>query len=83
MVLLPRSCPLSIFWFSKISYIEKMPLKIFTVESLFHKIGVKYIKTKEGLEIPLEYVYGLIFKIINKMMLFTQNFILKIFRNKI
>ncbi len=66
MVLLPRSCPLSIFWFSKISFIEKMPLKIFTVDRIFHKIGVKYIKTKEGLEIPIEYVYGVICKIINE-----------------
>jgi hypothetical protein len=65
MILLPRACPLSIFWFNKISYIEKMPLKIFTVEKVFHKTGVKYIKTKDGLEIPLEYVYGVIFKIID------------------
>ncbi len=66
MVLLPRSCPLSIFWFSKISFIEKMPLKLFTIDKVFHKVGVKYIKTKEGLEIPLEYVYGVILKIINE-----------------
>lgn len=65
-VLLPRSCPLSIFWFSKISFIEKMPLKIFTIDKIFHKVGIKYIKTKEGLEIPLEYVYGVIVKIIDK-----------------
>ena len=66
MVLLPRSCPLSIFWFSKISSKEKLPLKIFTIDKIFHKIGVKYIKTEEGLEIPLEYVYGVIIKIIDK-----------------
>jgi hypothetical protein len=66
MVLLPRSCPLSLFWFSKISYTEKMPLKIFTVEKVFHKVGVKYIRTDDGLEIPLEYVYGVIFKIIHE-----------------
>ena len=65
IILLPRACPLSIFWFNKISYKEKMPLKIFTVEKVFHKTGVKYIKTKDGLEIPLEYVYGIIFKIID------------------
>ena len=65
LVLLPRSCPLSIFWFSRISYIQKMPLKIFTIDKVFHKSGVKYIKTIDGLEIPLEYVYGVIFKIID------------------
>ena len=66
MVLLPRSCPLSIFWFSKISFTEKLPLKIFTIDKIFHKTGVKYIKTKEDLEIPLEYVYGVIVKIIDE-----------------
>ncbi len=66
LILLPRSCPLSTFWFSKISYMDEMPLKIFKVEKVFHKGGVKYIKTIEKLEIPIEYVYGLILKIINK-----------------
>ena len=66
LVLLPRSCPLSIFWFSKISFIEKLPLKVFTIDKIFHKVGVKYIKTREGLEIPLEYVYGVIIKILDK-----------------
>jgi hypothetical protein len=37
MVLLPRACPLSVFWFSKISFIEKMPLNIFTVDKVFQK----------------------------------------------
>jgi hypothetical protein len=66
MALLPRSCPLSIFWFSKISFAVKLPLKIFIIDKIFHKQGVKYIKTKDGLEIPLEYVYGVIVKIIDE-----------------
>ena len=66
LVLLPRSCPLSIFWFSKISFIEKLPLKVFTIDKIFHKVGVKYIKTIDKLEIPIEYVYGLILKIIDE-----------------
>jgi hypothetical protein len=65
-ILLPRSCPLSSLWFSKISFKNKMPLKIFDVAKVFHKIGVKYIRTEEGLEIPLEYVYGVILKIIHQ-----------------
>ena len=65
MVLLPSTCPLSTFWFSKISYAQKMPLKIFIIEKVFHKSGVKYIKTDDGMNIPIEYVYGVILKIIN------------------
>ena len=65
LILLPRSCPLSTFWFSKISYIHQMPLKIFKVDRVFHKGGIKYIKTIDKLEIPIEYVYGLILKIID------------------
>jgi hypothetical protein len=66
LILLPRSCPLSTFWFSKISYMNDMPLKIFKVEKVFHKGGVKYIKTIDNLEIPVGYVYGLILKIIDE-----------------
>ena len=39
---------------------------IFKVEKVFHKGGVKYIKTIDKLEIPIEYVYGLILKIIDE-----------------
>jgi len=66
MVLMPRACPLSTLWFSKISYIHEMPLKIFKIEKIFHKEGVKYIKMEDKLEIPIEYVYGLILKIIDQ-----------------
>ncbi len=64
--LLPRGCPLSTLWFSKSSYFEEMPLKIFRVLKVFHKTGVKYIKTEDGLEIPFIYIYGLIHKIIEE-----------------
>ncbi len=50
---MPCACPLSTFWFSKISYITKMPLKLFEVEKVFYKTGVKYIKTENELEIPI------------------------------
>jgi hypothetical protein len=65
-VLLPRACPLSTFWFSKISYINKMPLKIFKVQKVYHKTGVKFIQTEEGIEIPVEFVYGIILRIIDE-----------------
>ncbi len=66
LVLLPRGCPLSTLWFSKSSYFEEMPLKTFTVSKVFHKSGVKYIKTEDGLEIPFIYIYGLVHKIIEE-----------------
>lgn len=65
-VLLPKSCPLSILWFRKTSLMDRMPLKIFSVKKVFHRMGVKYIKTQENFELPLEYVYGIILKIINQ-----------------
>ena len=65
-ILLPKSCPLSTRWFTKVSIIGKMPLKIFEVEKVFHKSGIKYVKTKENIELPIEYVYGLVLNIINK-----------------
>jgi hypothetical protein len=66
LILLPKACPLSTLWFSKVSIIGKMPLKIFEVEKVFHKSGMKYVKTKENIELPLEYVYGLVLTIVNK-----------------
>jgi len=64
-VVLPNSCPLSNLWYSK-SSAEELPLKVFGVKKVFHKSGVKYIQTVDGFEVPLEYVYGVILKIIKK-----------------
>lgn len=64
-VLLPNSCPLSNLWYSK-SRAEELPLKVFAVKKIFHKMGVKYIQTVDDFEVPLEYVYGVILKIIKK-----------------
>ncbi|WP_048192004.1 hypothetical protein [Methanobacterium sp. SMA-27] len=73
MVLLPRACPLSLIWFSKTTYINKMPLKVFKIVKVHQKAGVKYITTDNDLEIPIEYVYGLITKVINnKDPIFTE-----------
>ena len=72
-VLLPRACPLSLIWFSKTTYINKMPLKVFKIVKVHQKAGVKYLITDNGLEIPIEYVYGLITKVINnKDPIFTE-----------
>ena len=65
-ILLPKSCPLSTIWFTKMSFKDNMPLKVFSVDKLFHRTGVKYIATQENFEVPLEYVYGIILKIINE-----------------
>jgi hypothetical protein len=65
IVLLPRACPLSLIWFSKSTYINEIPLKVFKIDKVYQKAGVKYIITDNGLEIPIEYVYGLITKVIN------------------
>jgi len=64
-VLLPNSCPLSNLWYSK-SRAEELPLKVFAVNKVFHKSGIKYIQTTDDFEVPLEYVYGVILKIIKK-----------------
>lgn len=62
-VLLPNSCPLSNLWYTK-GCTDELPLKVYLVTRVFHKQGVKYIQTSDGLEVPFEYVYGFILKII-------------------
>lgn len=64
-ILLPNSCPLSNLWYSK-SRAEELPLKVFGVNKVFHRRGLKYIQTVDDFEVPLEYVYGVILKIIKK-----------------
>ncbi len=65
-ILLPKSCPLSTIWFTKFSFMDRMPLKIFSVEQVFHRAGVKYIRTDDSFDIPVEYVYGIVLKIIKE-----------------
>jgi hypothetical protein len=64
-VLLPNSCPLSNLWYTK-SVSDELPVKVFAVKKVFHKMGVKYIQTVDDFEVPLEYVYGVILKVIRK-----------------
>jgi len=63
LVLLPQVCPLSLSWFARASYLN-MPLKLFKVARSFQKGNITYIKTENGLEIPIIYVFGVVLKII-------------------
>lgn len=65
LVLLPGCCPLSIFWFSKLSQ-SGMPLKVFQVIKTFQKKGLSHVKIKENLEIPIEFVFGVVLKVIKE-----------------
>lgn len=66
MILLPKACPLATYWFTKTDFGDDMPLKMYKVERVFDRHGVKYIKTEDGLEIPIEFVYGLVLKIVTE-----------------
>lgn len=66
LVLMPRSCPLSTFWFLKMNHLDEMPLKLFKVTEVSHKKGLKCIKTKEGFKVPIEYVYGVVLKVVRE-----------------
>lgn len=62
LVLLPGCCSLSIFWFSKLSQSE-MPLKLFQVIKSFQKRGLSHVRIKENLEVPIEFVFGIVLKV--------------------
>lgn len=64
LVLLPRACPLATYRFLKTTGNNMVPFKICKVSSVFSKKGVKYIQTEDGLEVPLEFLMGLIREII-------------------
>lgn len=62
LVLLPGCCSLSIFWFSKLSQSE-MPFKLFQVIKSFQKRGLSHVRIKENLEVPIEFVFGIVLKV--------------------
>lgn len=66
LVLLPRVCPLTIFWYKETTENAVVPFKIFKISRVFHKKGVRYIKTLDGLEVPVEFLMGVIINIIGE-----------------
>lgn len=60
LVLMPRACPLATYWYLKTSKKSTVPFKIFKVSRVFQKMGVRYVETEEGFEIPLEYLIGVV-----------------------
>ncbi|HTX61698.1 MAG TPA: hypothetical protein VMC48_05265 [Methanobacterium sp.] len=64
LVLMPRACPLATYWYIKTSKHSTVPFKIFKVSKTYQKMGCKYIKTEEGLEVPVEYLLGVVKNII-------------------
>jgi len=66
LVLLPRVCPMATYWYIKTIKKAAAPYKIYKVTLVFQKKGCKYIQTEEGLELPVEFLIGVVKKIINK-----------------
>lgn len=66
LVLLPRACPIATYWYIKTMGKATVPFKIFKVSRVFQKKGCRYIQTNEGLELPVEFLIGVVRKIINQ-----------------
>jgi hypothetical protein len=64
LVLMPRACPLATYWYIKTFKRSTVPFKIFKVARVFQKRGCRYIKTEDGLEVPVEYLIGVVKNII-------------------
>jgi len=73
LVLLPRACPIATYWYIKTMKKATVPFKIFKVTRVFQKKGCKYIQTEEGLELPVEFLIGVVKKIINQEDLSIQS----------
>lgn len=65
LVLLPRACPLATYWYVRTAKMATVPFKIFKVAERFQKKGCKYIRTENGLEIPLEFLIGVVKEIVD------------------
>jgi hypothetical protein len=66
LIVMPRTCPLATFWFIKTTKKSTVPFKIFRVSKVFQKNGCRYIRTHEGLEVPVEYILGIVENIMGK-----------------
>jgi hypothetical protein len=66
LVLLPRACPLATYWYIKTAKRSIVPFKIFKVSRVFEKNGCRYVQTEEGLEIPTEFLIGVVKNIMNQ-----------------
>lgn len=66
LVLLPRVCPMASFWYKETIKQGTIPFKIFKVNRTFQKNGCRYIQTREGLEIPVEFLMGVVKNIIDQ-----------------
>ena len=64
LVLMPRACPLATYWYIKTSKKSTVPFKIYKVSRVFQKIGVRYIETEDGFNVPVEYLIGVVKDII-------------------
>lgn len=65
LILMPRACPLATYWYIKTSKQSTVPFKIYKVSRVFQKRGCSYIETEEGLEVPAEFLIGVVQNIID------------------
>lgn len=66
LVLMPRACPLATYWYIRTFKKSIVPFKIFKVSRVFQKMGVRYVETDEGFEVPAEYLIGVVKDIIGQ-----------------
>lgn len=66
LVLLTKACPLATYWYLQSKSKDRIPFNISKVSRVLSKKGIKYIQTEDGLEVPLEFIIGLIIEIIDQ-----------------
>lgn len=72
LVLMPKACPLATYWYIKIHNKSMAPFKIYRVSRVFQKNGCRYIETEEGLEVPSEFLIGVVQNILGSQDLSMQ-----------
>lgn len=66
LIVMPRACPVATFWYIQTAKRSTVPFKIFRVTKVFQKNGCRYIRTQEDLEVPVEYILGIVENIIGE-----------------
>lgn len=70
LVLLPLEMPCPVSWFFKAGLCAGVPFLVARAGKVYHQGALWYLKTVEGLEIPVHFILGVVLQVLDKKLQF-------------
>jgi hypothetical protein len=70
LVLLPLEMPCPVSWFFKAGLCAGVPFRVARAGKVYHRGALWYLKTVEGLEIPVPFILGVVLQVLDKKLQF-------------